>query len=72
LSEQGVGALYTSAVDAPFSLKNPRNELLGQIRAAGVYLMENGPVGIMQQVDLATSALPPGQQEPDERQQLSA
>jgi hypothetical protein len=72
LSEQGVGALYTAAVDAPFSLKNTRNELLGQIRAAGVYLMENGPVGIMQQVDLSTSALPPGQQEPDERQQLSA
>lgn len=72
LTEQGVGALYTSAVDAPFALKNSRNELLGQIRAAGVYLMENGPVGIMQQVDLTTSAPPPGQQEPDERQQLSA
>ena len=72
LAEQGVGALYTAAVDAPFSLKNADNELLGQIRAAGVYLMESGSAGFMQQVDLATSTLPPGQQKPDEGQQLSA
>ncbi len=71
LTEQGVGALYTAAVDAPFSLKNADNELLGQIRSAGVYLMESGSVGFMQQVDLATSALPPGQQKPEEGKQLS-
>jgi hypothetical protein len=70
LAEAGVGALYTRAVDAPFSLKNADNELLGQIRAAGVYLMESGSVGLMQQVDLATSDRSPGAQEPDQRQRL--
>lgn len=70
LTEAGVGALYTAAVDAPFSLKNADNELLGQIRAAGVYLMESGSVGLMQQVDLATSERSPGAQEPDQGQRL--
>jgi len=52
LAERGVGALYTAAVNAPFSLKTADNELLGQIRAAGVYLAESGQAGLMQQVDL--------------------
>lgn len=60
LKAQGIGALYTAAVDAPFSLKNSSNELLGQIRAAGLYLSDAGEVGQMQQVDLAVSALPTG------------
>lgn len=68
----GVGALYTAAVDAPFALKNRDNELLGQIRAAGVYLAESGQVGLMQQVDLAVSAAPPGQQQPGEGERLGA
>jgi len=58
LAVAGVGALYTGAVDAPFSIKSSGNELLGQIRAAGVYLKESGEAGWMQQVDLAASALP--------------
>lgn len=56
LAERGVGALYAAAVDAPFSLKTADNELLGQIRSAGLYLAENGEVGSLQQVDLAVSA----------------
>jgi len=72
LKQQGVGALYTAAVDAPFSLKTSSNELLGQIRAAGLYLSEAGEVGQMQQVDLVVSALPPGQQHPAEGQELAA
>lgn len=72
LAQRGVGALYIAAVDAPFSLKTSSNELLGQIRAAGVYLSEAGEVGHMQQVDLAVSALPAGEKHPDERQQLAA
>ena len=72
LSERGIGALATAAVHAPFSLKTGDNELLGQIRAAGVYLRESGEVGFMQQVDLAVSAPPAGQDQPGERQQLSA
>jgi hypothetical protein len=64
--------LYTGAVDAPFTLKGEDNALLGQIRAAGLYLTEGGEVGHLQHVDLAVSAPAGGQQQPDERQRLSA
>lgn len=72
LAERQVGALYTGAVDAPFTLKTDDNALLGQIRAAGLYLSENGEVGHLQQVDLAVSDPASGQQQPDKRQQLAA
>ena len=72
LKERGVGALYLAAVDAPFSLKTNSNELLGQIRAAGLYLSEAGEVGQMQQVDLVVSALPAGQEHPAEGDKLAA
>lgn len=64
LAERAVGALYTAAVDAPFSLKTADNQLLGQIKAAGIYLAENGVVGNLQQLDLAVSAVSPGQEQP--------
>ncbi|HEX6733825.1 MAG TPA: hypothetical protein VF096_03345 [Azonexus sp.] len=72
LAERGVGALYTGAVAAPFALKDADNELLGQIRAAGVYLQESGQAGLMQQVDLAVSASPAVEQQPGQGQQLAA
>ena len=72
LGEGGVGALYTGAVDAPFSLKTRDNELLGQIRAAGVYLSEAGEVGNLQQVDLAVSGASTGKQQPEQGEQLAA
>lgn len=72
LAGRGVGALYTGAVDAPFSLKNSANGLLGEIRAAGVYLNESGSVGSLQQVDLAVSSLPDGAQQPENSQKLAA
>ncbi|MBS1161711.1 MAG: hypothetical protein H6R15_4130 [Proteobacteria bacterium] len=71
LAERGVGALYVHAVEAPFALKNSDNELLGQIREAGIYLAESGAVGHLQQVDLAVSN-PVGSQQPGEGQQLPA
>ena len=72
LAGQGVGALYTGSVAAPFALKDADNELLGQIRAAGVYLLESGQAGLMQQVDLAVSAPPAAEQQPGEGDQLAA
>ncbi|NTV68575.1 MAG: hypothetical protein HGA71_00370 [Azonexaceae bacterium] len=72
LKQRGVGALCTSTVNAEFSLKTKSNELLGQIRAAGLYLSETGQVGHMQQVDLAVSDLPDGPEHPEQRQQLAA
>ncbi len=72
LAGRGVGALYTAAVDAPFSLKNASNGLLGEIRSAGIYLNEAGSVGSLQQVDLAVSDLAGGTQQPDNGQKLAA
>lgn len=71
LAARGVGALYTGSVNAPFALKNEANELLGQIRSAGLYLTESGEVGNLQQVDLAVSA-PAGREQPSDGQQLAA
>ena len=72
LAERGVGALSVTAVEAPFSLKTAGNELLGQIRAAGIYLSEAGEVGHLQQVDLAVSDLPLGPEHPEQGQKLAA
>ena len=72
LDKRGVGALYTGAVDAPFMLKTNDNALLGQIRAAGIYLTEGGEVGHLQQVDLAVSPMAAREREPEEGQHLAA
>lgn len=70
LASQDIGAFYTQAVDAPFSLKTADNRLLGQIRAAGLYLTESGRAGALQQVDLAL-APSTTEKEPAERQPLA-
>ncbi len=67
LAVSGIGALNTSAVNAEFALKSADNALLGQIRAAGVYLTEAGAAGLVQHVDLAVSASPAGDQQPGQR-----
>lgn len=76
LAEAGIGALATARVSAPFSLKTADNALLGEIRAAGVYLSEAGQAGQLVQVDLAveeaSADAPPADRQPGERQQLTA
>lgn len=52
LAEAGVGALYLGQTASPFTLKGGDNATLGQVRASGVYLSENGEAGVMQQIDL--------------------
>lgn len=69
LAEAGVGALSTGKVDSPFTLKDGTEGLLGQIRASGVYLRENGTAGFMQQVDVSLAA-PAGDKQPGQRQEL--
>lgn len=64
LGRLGIGALYTGSTEAPFTLKNDEREVLGQIRAAGVYLNENGQVGRIHQVDLAVSSVAPAEGKP--------
>lgn len=53
LATSGVGALYLGNVTTPFSVNTASNENLGQVRATGVYLNENGTAGTLQQIDLS-------------------
>lgn len=55
LAAAGVGALWLGATASPFAIKDGANQVLGEIRAAGLYLHEDGRVGSLQQVDLATT-----------------
>ena len=53
LKSSGVGALYLGRASTDFSLTDAGNQELGQTRATGIYLNENGSGGTLQQVDLA-------------------
>ena len=52
LTKFNVGALYLGNVTTPFDLKNPANDLQGQVRSSGIYVREDGSTGTLQQVDL--------------------
>jgi hypothetical protein len=53
LKEAGIGALSLNAVTSPFSLTDDANQLNGQVKSTGIFLTEQGKVGVMQQIDLA-------------------
>ena len=53
LAEAGVGALYLGNVATPFSLRDPGNMMLGQMRSSSVYIGTDGQVGTVSQIDLA-------------------
>ncbi len=52
LGKADIGALYLGNIETPFSLKDDKNGLLGQVRETGLAVMESGRVVTMQQVDL--------------------
>ena len=52
LANVGVGAISTGSVATPFDLRTAGSGLLGQIRATGIYLKENGLAGTLSHVDL--------------------
>ncbi len=54
LSDKGVGALYLGNVKTDFRLadSDPR-QLSGELKSTGLYLMESGEAGTLQQIDLA-------------------
>lgn len=55
LKESGVGALYVESVSTDFALNNlSDNKTNAKIRETGIFLYENGGVGTMQHLDLAT------------------
>lgn len=53
LAQSGVGAIYLGNSATEFSLLDRGRQLLGQVRATGVFLKEDGTPGVLQQIDLA-------------------
>ncbi|PHR53584.1 MAG: hypothetical protein COA44_15275 [Arcobacter sp.] len=51
LGEVGIGAIYLNATEADFTYKTAQNETLGELRASGIYLQENGIAGTISQID---------------------
>jgi hypothetical protein len=52
LAAAGVGAISTGSVATAFALRGTGNSELGEVRASGVWLGEQGGAGSVQQVDL--------------------
>jgi hypothetical protein len=54
LNEKGVGALYLNKLATPFELRDSQQQTVqGAIKNSGLYLMESGEAGSLQQIDLA-------------------
>lgn len=53
LADKDIGALFLGNAKASFDLNNQQNDQLGQIRASGIYLREDGSGGSLQQIDLS-------------------
>lgn len=53
LSEKGVGAICLANVGTDMSLRGQDGQLQGAMRKSGVFLYENGDVGMIQHLDLA-------------------
>lgn len=55
LADKGVGAICLKQVQTDFNLNSLKtNQVNGQIRQTGVFLYENGTVGTMQNIDVAS------------------
>ena len=52
LHEANVGAIALARIASPFALRDVSNAQQGDIRSSSVFLREDGPAGIIQQVDL--------------------
>ncbi len=53
LAEAGVGAVYLDNAATGFELTDSENALTGEVARSGMFLFENGNVGVIQQIDLA-------------------
>ncbi len=54
LGQKDIGAIYLGHAETPFQLKDSQNQLNGAVRSSGVYLREQGGVGMIQQIDLVS------------------
>jgi hypothetical protein len=57
LKDTGVGAIALDTGTTPMTLTTSGNQLLGQLKSTGVFLFENGRVGAVHQIDLASRPL---------------
>ncbi len=53
LRQSGIGAIYLGNAATEFTHLGKAGQLLGQLRASGVFLKEDGTAGVVQQIDLA-------------------
>lgn len=56
LKDKGVGAIALENVNTKHSIQNSAGDVLGVVRRSGVFLYENGNVGTIQHVDMASYA----------------
>lgn len=53
LKDKNIGAIYLGNVSSQFSMKDDKNNLMGEAVRTGVYIKEDGTAGTMQQIDFA-------------------
>jgi len=52
LGDKNIGAIFLGHVSSPFQLKDANNQSLGEIANSGIYLTEDGGVGVVQEINL--------------------
>ncbi len=73
LKQAGVGAIYLGSGSGNFDLTDSSNQLLGQVKSSGMFLMEDGQAGSIQEVDLAIHPdAPPPSEIPEQPAQPAA
>ena len=52
LGDMNIGAIFLGHVSSPFQLKDAQNNSLGEVANSGIYLTEEGKVGVIQEINL--------------------
>ena len=52
LGDKNIGAIFLGHVSSPFQLKDANNQSLGEVVNSGIYLKEDGGVGVVQEINL--------------------
>ncbi len=52
LGDKNIGAIFLGHMSSPFQLKDANNQSLGEVVNSGIYLKEEGGVGVVQEINL--------------------
>ena len=52
LGDKKIGAIFLGHLSTPFQLKDDANRSLGEVTNTGIYLSENGDIGMVQEINL--------------------